>query len=1198
MSGRLWKWLLVAFVILVALYAAYPPVRVRLVHTRVVERVAATPEDAEAHKVEVGETYVVEQTQEPSVGLPLARGEKSRETGITWRQEDLSVVREESLYAQGRVKLGLDMAGGTELLCELKPKSGQALSGKVADTIKILRQRIDPQDVKEFRIQGVGQNRILIQVPRASRGEVERLKDRLVRMGMLEFKLAMPRGDPKFQAEYDKAEQGQPVPGYEKLYLHGDKTKPFYLVREGEAAITGDYLAYVGIRRDDRGRPAVRFTFDARGRRKFASITEGNRGWLLAIILDGTLKSAPLIEEPIAGPGIIRGDFTHEEVRDLVTILQAGSLPVDIEILQESTVGPELGRDSIRRGLQSVAIAGLLVLLFIGLYYLACGLVADGALVLNLVLLMGVLGLLGAALTLPGVAGVLLTIGMAVDANVLIFERIREEAAAGKPNHIALRNGYEKAYTTIVDANVTTLLTAIILYLVGTGPVRGFAVTLSAGLVLSMFTALFVTRLILESLLAKGWLKGFRMRSVISRPSLAYSRWRRRAFLVSGGVVAVGMIAFFGRGPDLYDVDFTGGSLARLSLGQAVSLGEVRRRLEEGGFPRAQVQGLRAPGAQGDKSTDFRIRIKGLGGRTLEQGWLAELEGRLKEAELLTSGRIVVSPDGRSLEVKLAKPVGERELRTALAGEDGDPFDLHNVRDVVPGGDVKGQKFLLRLMEVPPLAELPDLWHGMLRVLALANVKREACSLRVGEVEGGSAPEDLARLELQTGRKVQWQLLAAEFVKRGFRRVQIEQKAEPAQRFQLSGQRDVLMRFKREMPAEVSLPAAWIDDLSVTAELQEPFKEEDLRAFAEKEGVGEVAIVALDAESSRYSMTLGYEETKEKLRAIFGDLGARHVGVQFSPLEGEDPDPEGYSRVQMVLSEPLLVPEIKYYLEQAKLRSVAQGMSVDKRLQRIVRETNKGRWDNVRTDTVTLRVPAKDKDEAERLITKAFGETDPVGEIESIGSVVAKEMQGRALLAVVCASMVIVFYVAVRFHALQFGVAAVIALIHDVMITAGLLALADWSGALGDMKINLPMLAAFLTILGYSLNDTIVVFDRIRENMVQSGRKTVSADVIDASVNQVLNRTILTSLTTLMVVVVLYLMGGAVLQGLAFTLIVGVVVGTYSSVFIASPVLLDWAHIVRGTRTFFRLLFLPVRAPFMVGRVLRGAGGKQAGRAR
>jgi preprotein translocase SecF subunit len=235
-----------------------------------------------------------------------------------------------------------------------------------------------------------------------------------------------------------------------------------------------------------------------------------------------------------------------------------------------------------------------------------------------------------------------------------------------------------------------------------------------------------------------------------------------------------------------------------------------------------------------------------------------------------------------------------------------------------------------------------------------------------------------------------------------------------------------------------------------------------------------------------------------------------------------------------------------------------------------------------------LRTDPDRVQEAQNKLSRSF--SDPVGRISRIGSAVAEELKGRALLAIVFASVIIVLYVAVRFHAFRFGVAAVIALLHDILITAGLIALADYSGVMGDVKINLAMLAAFLTIIGYSLNDTIVVFDRIRENMVAMGRRQVDAEVIDLSINQTLSRTILTSLTTLAVVVVLYLLGGPVLQGLALTLIIGVVVGTYSSMFIASPILLDWQQITHWTGRLVHWLFLPFRLPFRaLGLVLGGS---------
>ncbi|MHC4481659.1 MAG: preprotein translocase subunit SecD, partial [Planctomycetota bacterium] len=403
-----------------ALYASYPPVGVPVQRKTVEKKVARTPEEARQNDVQTGQLYVASEDVTWQRFLPLALGARDEVTRVVERREDGTVVEEVTTIVQGRVKLGLDVAGGTELLYQLSPEEGERLGGKLGTTIDILKKRIDPSNVKQYPIQAVGQRRILIQVPRATATEVEQLKTRLEKMGKLEFMLAVPlprnTSEPKFIRYYEEAEQGRAPEGFVRMFVDGDPTQDYYLVKKGEPEITGRFLAPGSLRRttDQRGFPAVGFEFNAMGVRKFARITETNSGWALAIVLDDVLKSAPLIRGRIYGPGIVEGNFSEDEVSDMVNVLRAGSLPMDITLLQESTVGPQLGRDSIRRGLLALAVAGLLVLSFIGVYYITCGLVADGALILNLVLLMGVLCILGAALTLPGMAGVLLTVGMAV----------------------------------------------------------------------------------------------------------------------------------------------------------------------------------------------------------------------------------------------------------------------------------------------------------------------------------------------------------------------------------------------------------------------------------------------------------------------------------------------------------------------------------------------------------------------------------------------------------------------------------------------------------------------------------------------------------------------------------------------------------------------------------------------------------------
>ncbi len=1134
MSSRVAKWLFVLFLVIVALYAAYPPVRVPVETKKIVEKPGG----------EKPETTVVDSTY-----LPLALGERSQETTVMEVKDDGTVVKKQTTYVEGRIKLGLDIAGGTELVYQLKPRKGQEKSGELGDTISVLRQRIDPQNVKEFRIQEVGENRILIQVPRATQAEVKRLKNRLTRMGRLEFKLALPRGNSKYASKYKKAKQGIKVDGYDKMYVEGNPERRFFLVKEGKPEITGRLLSSVNITTDQTGAPAVGFEFNSQGRAQFASITERNQGWSLAIVLDGELKSAPRIRSRIAGRGIIEGDFTMKEVRDMVTILRAGSLPVDLKLLQETTVGPKLGQDAIQRGLRAVAVGGLLVLLFIGGYYLSCGLVADGALILNLVLLTGVLGLLGAALTLPGIAGILLTVGMAVDANVLIFERIREESGAGKTVHVALRNGYERAYSTIIDANVTTLLTAVILYLVGTGPVRGFAITLSAGIILSMFTALYVTRLALETSISRGWLDEFSMFSIVGDTDISFSNGRRVAYAVSGIVLVVGLVSFFGRGSALYGVDFTGGSLVYLSFDDPVPTQKVRSRIAKAGYSDAQVQSI-----QGDKATDrtasrnFRVRIKGVGRKRLQDNLKPELLKKLNAADLSVKKQaLTVGADGASLTLTLPEKVTELNLRRAIAGEKGDVYDIGDIRKIESTEDGESDRYTIRLAELPALPDMKQIWSDLLRVAAFARVSRRECALQLGNIEPAGGDDESFQIEAKTGRKIQWQSLGIELDRRQFGELTVERKDEPAQSFALVGSKTLLERLKDEMPETVNLPDVTFEGPGITAKLQEKYTEADIRAFADQEGMEDLYVVPRGVRSAEYILQVSQAPIKTRLNELFSDLGGRSVTIdQFSVAK--DASTEGEKvRVKMRMSPALTMPAIKYYLEKAGFGARINDL--------LVTET-----ENPATElsTVVLRMPQSQVQQAKKLIMGAFEEAHPVRQIMSIGAVVAREMKGRALLAVLCAAVVIVFYMAFRFHAVKYGIAAVIAVMHDVCITAGIIALADWSGAVGDIKITLSMLAAFLTILGYSLNDTIVVFDRIRENTIEAGKNAITGELVDKSLNQVLSRTILTSLTTLIAVTALYVFGGAELQGLAFTLIIGILVGTYSSIYIASPILLDW----------------------------------------
>jgi len=368
-------------------------------------------------------------------------------------------------------------------------------TGSVTQAVETIRNRIDQFGVAEPLIQQQGTDEILVQLPGIS--DPQRAIDLIGKTAQLEFKLV----DEKVHYQ-----PGMTVPEDDEiLYKHilDPKTgqeldREPYVVKK-HAMLTGDTLTDARVSIDQFNEPYVAISFDPVGAQIFGQVTGEHVNERFAIVLDGNVYSAPVIRERIGGGrASITGNFTSQEANDLAIVLRAGALPAPVEILQNVTVGPSLGADSIRAGLIATAIGFVLVVLFMVFYYRMAGAVADVALVLNLVVLMGALGALSATLTLPGIAGILLTIGMGVDSNVLIFERIREELRLGKTVRLAVDQGYDRAFLTIVDAHVTTLITAVVLFMFGSGPVKGFAVTLSLGILINLFTAFVGTKMFFD----------------------------------------------------------------------------------------------------------------------------------------------------------------------------------------------------------------------------------------------------------------------------------------------------------------------------------------------------------------------------------------------------------------------------------------------------------------------------------------------------------------------------------------------------------------------------------------------------------------------------------------------------------------------------------------------------------------------------
>ncbi len=446
--------------------------------------------------------------------IPYTSVERSGEAGVS------VVINDQEKEQDVRDRIGkrydyLDVVdsvtneGKTEITYIYNPKALTAFRQRtIEQTLETIRNRVDELGLAEPEITRQGDYDILIQLPGLS--DPESAKSLIKKVALLEFKLVDDKND------LETALAGEVPEGDEILY---EKVRDFesgrvieekpYLI-ENKTLMTGEAISDAGVRFDTSkgGRPYVQIEFNSAGEDHFAQISGDNVGRRLAIILDNNVYSAPVIQTKITGgSAIITGNFTEEEAKNLAIVLRSGALPATITVLEERTVGPSLGADSIQRGFLATAVGLALIVLFMVLYYGVSGLVADTALILNFVIILAVLSAFQATLTLPGIAGIALTLGMAVDANVLINERIREELRLGKTPRAALEGGYDKAFATIMDANITTLIAGLVLFQFGTGPVKGFAVTLCVGIMATLFTAIFVTHAIFDFVMSRFRIK-------------------------------------------------------------------------------------------------------------------------------------------------------------------------------------------------------------------------------------------------------------------------------------------------------------------------------------------------------------------------------------------------------------------------------------------------------------------------------------------------------------------------------------------------------------------------------------------------------------------------------------------------------------------------------------------------------------------
>ncbi len=751
--------------------------------------------------------------------------------------------------ASGKIRLGLDLSGGVQFMARLQAKDDpdnpgeklQITDGQVTRAMETIRARVDEFGVSEPIIQKFGTDSIIIQSPSLSQIKRERIRKIIETIAKLDFHLShkdndllkQERGADQFdeqaRLEFELGLKRRRVKlmSYEQEEDDGEIFTITQFIEE-QPALSGKHIKSAYVARNDlTGVPEIHFELDSIGANKFAKITEAHRVGnadprLLAIILDGKLISAPSINGRIHSRGQITGDFTRAEANNIASSLN-NPLETPLKIEEERDVAPSLGKDSIAKGYKAAIWGLMIVAVFMLIYYLLSGVVANIALALNILILLGVLCWFDAALTLPGIAGVVLTIGMAVDANVLIFERIREELNVGKSLKGAIASGYDKAFGTIFDANITTMIASVILIYMGKGPVKGFGVTLTIGILASMFTALFVTRLVVDILLRAGIIgsekskRSMHLRPSANLPKFNFLKYAKPAFIASWALIIVGFGAGLLKGTDkMLGVDFAG---------------------------------------------------------------------------------------GYSMLMKL------------------DPGSATKMND---------------------------------------------------NIESGSFREQLS---LATG----------------------------------------------------------IDGAQIQAQLQ---TEQDTR--------------------------------EQKLRIDF-------------PLGAADVD---------------------------------NAAKVEEHVKRLYGEAS-----------------------LERL------------KLDKVGPSVSGEIQKSALIAVMLAMFGILIYVAFRYE-YSFAVGAVIAILHDVLMTGG------WF-FLSGRELNAPIVAAALTIIGFSINDTIVIFDRIRENL-RMGTRGSFADVMNTALNQTLSRTIITSGTTLLSTATLYFFGGTVINDFAFTFLVGVITGTYSSIYIACAIVLWW----------------------------------------
>lgn len=485
-----------------------------------------------------------------------------------------------------KINLGLDLQGGMQLLLQIETDKVPAEHRQdAADrVVEIIRNRIDEFGVREPVITKQGKDQVVVQLPGVT--DRERAKEIVGKTAHLEFKLVSEDAD-----ALKKAQEGKAPEGFEYVESKSETGGTVNYLLESKAVLTGDRLTTASVGFDQYGQAIVQLEFDKEGAKIFDQVTFQNTGRQLAISLDGKVHSAPVIRDRIPnGQAQISGSFTSQQAADLSLVLRAGALPAPVTVIEERTVGPTLGRDSIEKGVRAGIIGTALVFIFMPIYYMLAGFIANIGLLVYVIMVVGSLAFLQSSLTLPGIAGFILSVGMAVDANILISERIREEREAGKTARAAISAGYHRAFAAILDSNATAFITAVILLIFGTGPIKGFAITLGLGQIASMFSSLTVTRAAFDFLSAKNPNLNLNMMKFMGTTNFQFLKGRFWAYGFSVLTLVIGVSSFVIRGTESYGVEFTGGSLIQIQFKKPMDSADLRKALQSKGIDESSIQ--------------------------------------------------------------------------------------------------------------------------------------------------------------------------------------------------------------------------------------------------------------------------------------------------------------------------------------------------------------------------------------------------------------------------------------------------------------------------------------------------------------------------------------------------------------------------------------------------------------------------------